>query len=433
MSVQPRVRHRDRNPVKYPCSLPGRAGFRHNLWMLLISVFLVFVGIGIQAVILNLYLIEIGYRADFLGLFSFANTAAIGGAALLASPLCTRFGHRRVLLAAIAVLALSTAGLVATVAAIPLILLAILNGIALAHIFVPSAPFIMDNARPEQRARAFAGYFAAQALASTVGSILGGILPPLLTPAPGQARTGYAWTLAIAAGVAGLAFLPLRLADDSKEADSHTSMVASSTGADDARQVHRDLAWMVVANGLTAASTGFAIPFLNVFFDQRLHASTATIGGIFAVGAGAMTIGSLAGPAVGKRFGTIPTVVICRVACVPVLLGLAFTSDIWVGSALYVVRTLFFTLTWPTDNAFSMELVPARSRATLAALRSTSWNLGWSIASGLAGLMIINLGFGSIFTASAVLLLAGCVVYFAAFRRRSPGAEKELPRPVTSV
>lgn len=397
--------------------------------MLLVSVFLVFVGIGIQTVILNLYLIEVGYRADFLGLFSFANTAAIAGAALVASPLCARFGHRRVLLGAIAVLMVSTAGLVATISPIPLIILAVVNGASLAHIFVPSAPFIMDNARPEHRARAFAGYFAAQALASTVGSILGGLLPQTFTIATGYVLGGYVWTLLVSAVVAGLGFMPLKLADDTKEANSSASLVASSSPMDEEHQVRRDLAWMVAANGLIATSTGFAIPFLNVFFDERLHASTATIGLIFALGSGAMAVGSLVGPSMGRRIGVVPTVVVCRGVCVPLLIALGLAPDVWVGTPIYVLRTLFFTLTLPTDNAFSMELVPARSRAMLAALRSTSWNFGWSIASGLAGLMIVELGFESIFLASAALLLAGCVVYFVAFRSRQPTAAKELARP----
>jgi MFS family permease len=400
--------------------------------MLLASIFLVFVGIGIQAVIFNLYLVAIGYEADFLGLFSFANTAAIGGSALVASPISKRFGLRRVLLVAISVLMISMAGFVSTRNALALIVLAVVNGVALAHIFVPSAPFIMDNARPDRRANAFAAYFAAQAFASMVGSVLGGVLPQVFSAAPAATPTGYAWTLVVAAAIAGAGFLPLKMADDSKEPDSHTSLVRQVERHSHGRQVRRDLIWMVVANALVAASTGFAIPFLNLFFDQKLGASTATIGVIFALGSGAMAVASLLGPAVGRRIGSVAAVVLGRGLSTPLLLALAFVPDVWSGAGLYVLRTLFFNLTWPVENAFAMELVPPDLRATLAALRSTSWNIGWSLASGLAGVMIVALGFSSIFVASAAFLLVGCAVYFVAFRSEQPAVSSDVPDPTST-
>jgi hypothetical protein len=40
------------------------------------------------------------------------------------------------------------------------------------------------------------------------------------------------------------------------------------------------------------------------------------------------------------------------------------------------------------------------------------------VASGLAGLMIVEIGFGSIFVAGAALMVGGCLAYFYAFRGR---------------
>ncbi len=85
---------------------------------------------------------------------------------------------------------------------------------------------------------------------------------------------------------------------------------------------------------------------------------------------------------------------------------------------LYVLRILFTNMTWPVDNAFTMELVRPSMRATLAGIRSASWNLAWALSSGLAGLMIVQLGFPSIFAVGGLFMVAGGVIYFLAFRSR---------------
>src|SRR5207244_917471 len=71
--------------------------FRRNLWLLLAQNLAVFLGIAVQALILNLYLIALGYREDFIGLVAFVQTAAIGAGAMPASWLAPRVGVRRVL------------------------------------------------------------------------------------------------------------------------------------------------------------------------------------------------------------------------------------------------------------------------------------------------------------------------------------------------
>jgi MFS family permease len=410
--------------------LPGLPRFRRNLWLLLGTCLLVFVAMGVQTLILNLYLISVGFREDYLGLFSFANTAGIGGAALVAGRLTQRVGSRRVLLGATVVLALSSVALVATTQPILLLVVAAINGASLAHIFVPCATFVMENSGPGQRPAAYAGYFTAQSVAMVIGSLLGGVLPTLVVAGPVATREGYAATLVLAGVLAGLGVVPLKLADDSRAAGEDASPVRPASGVDQQRRMRRDVLWLVGANALIAASTGFVIPFVNVFFDKRLGVSTDGIGLIYALASGAMVVASPLGAPIARRFGTIPTIVICRGLTAPVLVLLGLTPTVGVAASLYVVRTLFTNLTWPIDNAFTMELVPPNFRSTLAGLRSASWNLAWAISSGLAGLMIVEIGFVSIFLAGAAFMVGGCLAYFFAFRDRLDAA---TPKPLSAT
>src|SRR5262249_31433246 len=158
----------------------------------------------------------------------------------------------------------------------------------------------------------------------------------------------------------------------------------------------------------------------------QLGADAVSIGFVFAVAYGAMVVASISGPYIGRRFGVIPTIIACRALTAPILVGLAFAPSIGAAAGLYVARTLVTNLTWPVDTAFTMELVSPDLRATLAALRSASWNFAWAVTSGLAGLMIVGFGFTSIFVASAILMVCGCVAYYVAFR---PHATAEAPLP----
>ncbi len=413
--------------------VPGLPRFRRNLWLLLGACLMAFVAMGVQTLVLNLYLLSLGYREDYLGLFSLANTAGIGLAALAAGRVSNRYGPRRTLMGAIAVLAISSAALVASVDPIVLLGLSALNGASLAHIFVPCATYVMDNALPDERSTAYAGYFAAQSVAMVIGSILGGVFPTLLVASSEATRDGYVLTLLAAAALAAVGVVPLRFADDARAEGSQASLVPAASRVDARRQMRRDMFWLITSNALVAGSTGFVIPFLNVFLSKHLSADTAEIGVVFALGSAAMVVASVVGPGAGRRFGVVATIVGCRAITAPVLLAFAVAPSVPAAAALYVVRTLFTNLTWPVDNAFTMELVSPNLRATLAALRSASWNIAWALTSGLGGLMIVAQGFSSIFVAGAVLMWAGCLIYFLAFRAREirPGQRSKDVAPAT--
>jgi predicted MFS family arabinose efflux permease len=365
-----------------------------------------------------------------LGLFSVGNTAGYGGPEPVAVRASHKIGPRRTLLAAVVVLAISSAGLVVSQNPLVLLLVAVVNGASLAHIFVPSATFVMDNADPDQRSTAYAGYFAAQSVAMVIGSYLGGAMPTALASSGDPTSAGYSLTILASAGLAALGVVPMYLADDSRASGSSVSTARPSSRGDQRRQMRRDIAWIVGSNTLVAASMGFALPFINVFFEKKLGADAVEIGFVFAIASGAMVVASISGPFVGRRFGVIPTIVACRALTAPIVVGLAFAPSVEIAASLYVARTLVTNLTWPVDNAFTMELVSPDLRATLAALRSASWNFAWALTSGLAGLMIVGMGFTSIFIASAVFMVGGCVAYYVAFR---PRVATESPMPAAGV
>jgi MFS family permease len=408
--------------------------FRRNFWLLLAQNLAVFLGIAVQALILNLYLVALGYREDFIGLVAFVQTAAIGVGAMPASWLSPRVGARRVLIGATVALG-GSFGLMAWLEVPALILVAsAVSGVSMAHIFVPSAPYLADNTGPKERRAAFSANFAALSLASVAGSALGGLVPGLVG---GNALLGYRYALLAGSALSALGALPLLIADDRRlespllaspgRADGverplgrpGRERAPGSAGAAGRRSQRRDMVAMAAATVLLAAATALVVAFFNVFLRDVVAAPTAEIGTVFAVSSIAMAPGSLVGPAAARRWGAVPMIVIPRLLSAPLVLLLALLpSTLLLSGAVYALRSMLVSISQPLDNAFAMELVSPRDRARVAALRTMSWNGGWAVATGLGGIAIVYVGYPLIFATAALLTLASVAVHWGHFRGR---------------
>ena len=74
---------------------------------------------------------------------------------------------------------------------------------------------------------------------------------------------------------------------------------------------------MAAATTLLAASTGLVVAFFNVFLRDVVAAPTAEIGSVFAAASIAMAPGSLLGPALARRWGAVPVIVLPRLLSAP--------------------------------------------------------------------------------------------------------------------
>jgi MFS family permease len=401
--------------------------FSRNLWLLLGQNVAVFLGIALQALILNLYLVALGYREDFIGLVAFAQTAAIGLGALPAGWLSPRLGPRRCMIAATLLLATSFCAMAVIEHPLGLLAASALNGLSMALIFVPSAPYLMENSRSEEWRTAFAANFAALSVASVVGNAIGGVLPGLVagdpTASPEQAVVGYRAALLVGGALAALGVVPLLLADDRRIAEPPAGGGArpAPAGAPSAppRSLRRDMAAMIVAVACLAAATALVVAFFNVFLRDEIGVRTEAIGTIFALGALMMAPASLGAPALARRWGSIPTIALSRLLVVPLIALLLLPSPgLTLAATAFVGRQALMSIGQPLDNAYIMELVPARLRARAAALRTLAWNGGWAAATALGGLAIVWLGYRAIFLAAVGLTLASVIVHWRAFRGR---------------
>jgi hypothetical protein len=145
----------------------------------------------------------------------------------------------------------------------------------------------------------------------------------------------------------------------------------------------RRIAYFVLTSAFIALGTSTVVPLLNVVFHEGdLHAGEGEIGVMFAVGAMALALATLCVPLLADRMLN-DVIAVTRLAALPFVLGMGLLPLVFDEGALllllvgasYVGRITIFRMGSPLDDAFNMEVLDARERAT---------NTGFEIAVGSA-------------------------------------------------
>ncbi|HXT38046.1 MAG TPA: MFS transporter [Chloroflexota bacterium] len=394
-------------------------GLTANARRLLIGATSLWVGIGVFGVLFNLYLIALGYSVAFVGLLAALSTVGQAAVSLVLGPLLRSWPTRTVMASATALVTVSMAASALFTAALALIVLTLLQGAAIAAASIPSSPFIMEQATVDRRAHLFSAYMASTNFGSMAGSLISGVIPTIGAILPVlrghvvvQDRLGL--LLGAAITIVGIWSL-WRITSDRAPEDSGSAGPHAAFGVpvdEDARR--GDVRAMMAATACIALALGAVYPLFNVYFSTVHHASTATIGLLYAVSGVLCTAGSFLGPVVA-RSGALPGLVATRALTAPILLLFWIHPSLVFVFAAYIGRNILGQITGTLENAFTMERVAADMRAGVANWRTFAFNAGWTVASLAAGAIVSRYGFDPVFVASAALTAAGVLIWYRRF------------------
>src|SRR5205085_10213785 len=124
--------------------------FQRNAQLYLINNALSGVTTGIILVLYNLYLLSLGYGADFIGLVLFVGTIGAGIAIFPAGLCIDRFSNKAILIWSNLLIAAAAAGQILLRQPLPLLVSGFVAGIAFAFILVINAPFLTKNSTPDE-------------------------------------------------------------------------------------------------------------------------------------------------------------------------------------------------------------------------------------------------------------------------------------------
>jgi MFS family permease len=391
---------------------------------------------GIRAMLLNLYLLRLGYGPEFIGIFHATGLLLFALCSLPASALGARWGMRRTLIAGTGVLLVSfwllpladlvpdawqTGWLFAT--NVSFCLGAVLY-------YVNATPYLMGVTRGEERDRAFSVEAALIPLATFTGNLVGGLLPRFVAstldvPLDGPAAYRYPlWAAAALMVPALLALLHTR--------EVHTEQAHARNEAK-GRPSYGLIAFLATFVLLRAVGGEMGKAFLNVYLDDRLHLPTAQIGLLMALGQLVSVPAALLMPLLVARWGRLRTVVWCALGSALFILLQALVphwSGVGVGST---GASALVSIALPAYIVFCQESVPARWRSTMSGAILMATTVGMAGASLGGGYAISAWGYAGLFAAGAALVALGALILWGRFCAQGKQVHGPVLNPAEQV
>ncbi len=378
---------------------------------------------GVQAVLLNLYFLRLGFGADFIGPLIGLGQLIWAVTALPASLVGKRFGTRPALLAWQALLGLGLA-LILSVESLPVAGRPAWLVFGWSVYWVGSAlgavnvnPFLMRVTTAETRNQVFSAQVAVFACLGFVGSAIAGILPALMLNVTGGTLDDpapFRMALWLAPVAHGLAFLLLAGISNARPQLSSVPQTSSPRPLP-------IMAFLGLIVFLQTASEGSVRAFFNVYLDTALRMPAAQIGSVFGLGQFVAILGALLAPTFLRRFGTSRVIVWFSFGvglALAALGGLPYALPATAGYASLMLMNAFIVA---ARMLLGQEIVTAEWRTVAAAVQTVGLGLGWAYAAIVGGPLVTQYGFGPYFTLSAGIALLASLLMLAYSRRGKSG------------
>ena len=392
--------------------------FQPNARLYLVNVIITGLAMGVFRLLLNFYVLSLGYDAALLGRLITTSSLTALVVALPMGYLADFLGRKYSLVFGGVFIGISIFGLVLFPTAPMFYAMNILSGAAQSLWGITMSPFLMENSGEEERTYLFSFGNGLQMLAVFAGNWLGGYLPTWMGLWRNVSATNslaYGTSMLVVGVVFLLSIIPLLMLSRKRLEHGQRSIFAPFNYA---RENPKLLGKLIAPLLITSIGAGLIMPFMNVFYRQVHHQPDTVIGTLFAWGSLAMAVGLLAAPALSDRIGKIQTVVLSQAISVPFLVMMGFSPWFWLSAGAYYIRLMLMNMSSPIYQTFVMERVDESSRATVASLTSMAWNFGWAFSPSLSGVLQVKYGFGPSFVGTISLYIVAITLYWTFFWRK---------------
>jgi len=383
---------------------------------------------GIYAVLLNLYLLRLGYGARFIGLINGVGLLSSGLFSVPVGVVSERVGMRRMLILG---MILGTAGFVALpctefaragLRSAVLLATYFVGNLGITIWAVNAGPFLTAATSEQERSHAFSSSFSLASMGAFIGSLVASLMPEvfavllessLAEPAP------YRYTLMVAGALLS-AGIPLFAATDQAAVS-----VRRETTQDAGKAPLILIGMMFLVVLLSVVGEGAANTFFNVYLDTELSVATSQIGTLSALARLLSLPATMAMPLVAARIGKGRAVLVGHIVKALCLLPMALLPH-WlaVGSG-YIGLTMLASFARPAFIAFQQESVPPRWRTAMAGATNMAAGLGFALAASGGGVVVAAAGYRGMFLVGAAIALVGILVLWAYFIAPDRGVARE--------
>lgn len=374
---------------------------------------------GVFAVLMNLYVLRLGFDIQFVGLLNFCGAFSFAFCSFLAGTIGRRWGPRRsmvlgILFIAVGNATLPAAELVAEAWRAEFLLVTRLPrafGFALFH--VNANPFLMEATGPSERTHVFSVQAAFWSLAAFCGSLFGGLMPGFFAELTGRGTSDpepYRYALVVAT----LMLLPAA-AVMARARETGAVQSAEVKSGDGDRPTVLIAVIAIAAFFLFSGATGVQV-FFNVYLDEELEVDTVLIGTVQAVAHLLAGLAALATPLIAGRWGHVRTITWGSVGAILCLVPLVLSTDWRLAGLGFMALSALGTIRYAAMSVYQQEMVKARWRSQMSVAVSMAGGLSFSSVPLAGGFLIAAGGYQSFFLMSSVLSVVGILTFWLYFR-----------------
>ncbi|HMK48388.1 MAG TPA: MFS transporter [Methanocella sp.] len=387
------------------------AGFNRNVRLLLLRTIIMGLYSGIYGIIFNLYILDMGFHTDFLGLLLAVSLLASSTMSVPAGLLCDRFDRRKLIIASSFLSLLAVLPLFIMKEPYVLLMFAAVGGIFSSISAVCLTPILSENCKADRSVHVFSANASLGWIASVIGCAVGGLMPGIWLSRFPCAGSGYQLTLISSVALLGVSsLLAFFLKEHRCQGISKGKPVLSIKNF--------RLSPIVLKFTLTSITFGVAsgmiVPYFNVYFMKALNMSVLEIGLTSAAAGAFMILGFVLTPLVTSRIGKIRSAVVTKLISAPCLVLMAFTRDFVMVAGAYVAYMFLINMAGPATTSFQMEHIKRHEQGFAVGLMSTGSCLAISASSYISGVMIAhgNYIWPFIFTCAGYVVTAILLYYY---------------------
>jgi predicted MFS family arabinose efflux permease len=406
------------DPEKPPRSF---AGFSSSFWTFLFAENLYDFGLYVFVLLYNLYLLDLGYREDFLGAVASATSAGTIVGSLPSAAVARLLGLKRMLVYGSAGVALLC---IVPLSGAALLVAAFIGGLATSVWAVSLAPVVAALTNEKNRPMGFSLWTGWGIGLGVICGALAGALPDWIRRAglAGSYKDAKQLALFFGASVALLSpWLLTRLPLD-RAVDPVRRMFPRTPF------VKRYMAAFAVWN----LAVGAFNPFFAPYFARQLHLSSGQIGVVFSISQAVQLAALLSAPAILRRLGIVTGIAWMQLGVAASLGALALSPGAALATAGYAGFMAFQFMCEPGMFTLLMGQVAEEERAGVSALNFFVMSGAHAAAAGVAGLAVTRYGYAPVLASASAVAAVAALLFRMLLSPLSPGERRE-PRGTSAI
>jgi len=433
---------------------------QRNARLFLLSNALINVATGAISLLFGIFLTRLGYGTDFLSALLVVGIVGAGLGLIPALILANHYSIRSLLIWSNLIGGVAVAAQFVYPQAPVQLVSTFFGGASVSIYIVLTPPLLAATSSEVERAHLFSINAVVGNLTLVAGSLLGGFLPrlmgspavlhsPLLAPLRPLLLHGDVLPLQLSMLVAGVLAIPslwpLWLMDDAVAREGHGA--ARSPGVKPPGSEQKPLwarveEWVVQARRWVRPETaralrawqgtrfaayqailgfgaGLFLTYINLYFVNHLRVSTELYGVISSASTILLAVATLAAPILSERLGSVRGPVSAQLLSVPLLLGLAFITNVPFVVALYLLRGTLMNLGGPALQSFIMSILPPRERSAASSAFNVAFQVTSAAGGVISGFLIARAGYWLDFTLAAICYFTAMLLLTPWFGRES--------------